>query len=79
MDKKFRLRQVITDAGEDRVVTPELRVVNKIVYLDIDTHFKHQDGNWYQNCDGVWVNLMGGIPDYAVDTMLDEILFEGEE
>lgn len=78
-DMKFRLKQFIETTGVDRVVSSELRVQAGIVYLDTGIHFKYMNGNWYQLCEGVWVNLQGGVPDYERDTMLDELLFYAVE
>lgn len=73
----YRLKQIIENAGADRVINNDLFVANGIVYLTIDrTRFKHEHHNWYQLCGETWVNLQGGVPDYESGIFLDDLLFE---
>lgn len=79
MEKKFRLKQFIDNVGVDRVIDDRLKVAGGVVFLDLDIHFKYTQGNWWQLCDTVWVNLQGGVPEYDQETMIDELLFEAKE
>ena len=73
----YKLKQIIENAGADRVINNDLSVTNEIVYLTIDgTKFKHESHNWYQLCGEKWVNLQGGVPDYETEEFLGELLFE---
>ena len=73
-----KLKQIIENVGADRQITPELKVENGVVYLDTETKFKYEQGNWWQWCDIHWVNLQGGVPDYETDVE-DEILENVDE
>lgn len=69
-----KLKQIIENVGQNRQITPELKVEDGKVYLETKEHkFKYEYGNWYIWCDTHWVNLQGGIPDYKTDVE-DEIL-----
>lgn len=72
----YRIKCYIEEIGEDRKINNELRVEGGQIYLDINTHFKYKEGNWWQLCDNIWVNLQGGVPDYQQETNIDENLFE---
>lgn len=71
----YRLKQIIENAGADRVINNDLSVANGIVYLTSDgIQFKHESHNWYQLCGEKWVNLQGGVPSYESENLLDELL-----
>lgn len=73
----YTLKQIIENAGPDRVIDSNLYVKNGIVYLTLDNiKFKHENHSWYQLCGEKWVNLQGGVPNYESETQLDELLFE---
>lgn len=76
------LKQIIENAGVDRVIDSNLYVKNGIVYLTLDnTQFKHENHNWYQLCGEKWVNLQGGVPSYEseVEENPDENILENEQ
>lgn len=63
----YKLKQVISNIGKDRKITDQLKVKNGIILLEsCGIKFKYEQGNWYQLCGDKWVNLQGGVPDYAV-------------
>lgn len=72
----YKLKQIIDNAGADRVINNDLSVSNGVVYLTIDgIKFKHENHNWYQLCGQKWVNLQGGVPDYETE-LEDNLLFD---
>lgn len=73
----YRLKQIIENAGADRVINSDLSVTDGIVYLTVDgIRFKHENHNWYQLCGEKWIDLQGGVPSYESKEQLDELLFE---
>lgn len=71
----YTLKQVIENAGADRVIDSNLYVNNGIVYLTLDNiKFKHENHNWYQLCGEKWVNLQGGVPAYESEVEEQNIL-----
>lgn len=76
----YRLKQIIENAGADRVINNDLSVTDGIVYLTVDgVQFKHENHNWYQLCGEIWVDLQGGVPSYESEELLDELLFDRRE
>lgn len=73
----YRLKQIIENAGADRVINNDLSVANGIVYLTVDgIRFKHESHNWHQLCGEKWVNLQGGVPNYESEELLDAVIQE---
>ena len=71
----YILKQIIENAGADRVINNDLSVADRIVYLTVDgIKFKHESHNWYQLCGETWVNLQGGVPDFTSEELLDYLL-----
>lgn len=71
----YQLRRDIENLA-DRTVNENIFVKDRTVY--IENKFKYHDDNWYENADGNWINLQGGIPDYRVETNLDPDIFVEE-
>ena len=73
----YRLKQIIENAGADRVINNDLSITGGIIYLTVDgIQFKHQAHNWHQLCGEKWVNLQGGVPDYKSEELLDSLIQE---
>lgn len=72
----YKLKQIIENAGADRVINNDLSVISGIVYLTANgIKYKHENHNWYQLCGEKWVNLQGGVPDYETE-IEDNLLFD---
>ena len=73
----YKLKQIIENAGADRVINNDLSVANGIVYLTVEgIKFKHENHNWYQLCGEKWVNLQGGVPNFESEELLDSLVQE---
>lgn len=71
----YRLKQIIDNAGSNRKIGA-VEVLYGVVFVHLDgIEYKHENHNWYQLCEGEWVNLQGGVPNFETE-LEDNLLFD---